>query len=31
LIEVDALPYTVTGKVMKWRLGPGADVAGSQH
>jgi len=22
VIEVDALPYTVTGKVMKWRLGP---------
>jgi long-chain acyl-CoA synthetase len=28
LIEVDALPYTVTGKVMKWRLGPAAD---TQH
>jgi long-chain acyl-CoA synthetase len=25
LIEVDALPHTVTGKVMKWRLGPDGD------
>jgi long-chain acyl-CoA synthetase len=25
LIEVDELPHTVTGKVMKWRLGPAGD------
>jgi hypothetical protein len=26
---VDELPHTVTGKVMKWRLGPAAGRRGS--
>jgi long-chain acyl-CoA synthetase len=29
VIEVDGLPHTVTGKVMKWRLGPAAGRRGS--
>jgi long-chain acyl-CoA synthetase len=31
LIEVDALPHTVTGKVMKWRLGPAGDIDDSDE